>query len=129
MTLGELRRALVTIAVLLTVLYVFLGMISSVFLAGILGVVAGVYLIPLAHRPTHWIANQSVAAILSLALLLPVVAVVAYGYMELEQAVDYLVENRESVAAEFHHVTARRTREIGLRMPSAPRAHRCGAWC
>lgn len=52
-TLGELRRALVTVAVLLTVLYVFLGMISSVFLAGILGAVAGVYLIPLSDRLTR----------------------------------------------------------------------------
>jgi predicted PurR-regulated permease PerM len=107
-TLGELRRALVTVALLLTALYLFLGMVGSVFLAGILGVVIGIYLIPLSDWLADRLGSASLAALLSIGLLLlPVLAVVIYGYTELERALDYVTNNTDAVAGEVRAAVER----------------------
>ena len=107
-TLAELRRALITVALLLTVLYLFLGMVGSILIAGVLGVVVGIYLLPLSDRLDSRIGSGAVAAFASLGLvLLPIVVVVVYGYTELESAVDYLGNNAATVATEIQDAIQR----------------------
>lgn len=107
-TLPELRRTIVTAALLLTVLYLFLGMLGSVLLAIVLGVVVGIYLSPVSAWIGDQIGSHAVGAVSAIVLLLlPVSAVLVYGYVELGRAASYLAENAGQVAGEVHQALIR----------------------
>lgn len=107
-TLPELRRTIVTAALLLTVLYLFLGMLGSVLLAAVLGIVVGIYLGPVADWIGDRIKSHTAGAISALAiLLLPLAVVLVYGFIELERAASYLQENAGEVAREVFQALSR----------------------
>lgn len=107
-TLPELRRTMVTAALLLTVLYLFLGMLGSVLLAAVLGIVVGIYLSPVSAWIGDRIGFHTVGAVSALTLLLlPLAVVLVYGYVELERVASYLQENAGEVAMEVHQSLTR----------------------
>jgi predicted PurR-regulated permease PerM len=100
LTLPEVRRILITTLLGAIVLVLFLWMVRNVVIAAILGVIIGFYL-----RPLHlWLlkrsGNATISAILTLlALIVPVMVVLAYSYGELSDVVSYASKHQEEIVA------------------------------
>ena len=100
--LRAVRRSIVTTVLLLVVVVLFLAMVWRVLIAAFLGIVVGVYL-----RPVYcWLADRldrkAPAAILTIiGLLVPALAILIYGYLEVREAALYLSENAADVAAQI----------------------------
>jgi predicted PurR-regulated permease PerM len=101
-TVRDARRALLTGALFLVVLALFLAMVGRVLVAGVLGAIIAVYL-----RPVHcWIArrtgSEAFAAVCTLVLLIvPLLAALVYGYAEVYDAAEYLAAHTAEAAAEI----------------------------
>ncbi|WP_412063467.1 AI-2E family transporter [Rubrivirga sp. IMCC45206] len=108
LTLRSARRALITGALVVAVLVLFWVMVAQVLLAALLGAVVAIYL-----RPVYaWLAERTgrptLAAVLTQVLLfVPAVAVLAYGYLEVRGAAEYLQANAASVAGQIQDAVAR----------------------
>lgn len=99
-TVPEVRKALVTLALLVVIIGLFLYMVSDVIVAVIAGVVAGIYLIPL----QGWLAQRSgrpnASAIATIVLFtVPLLLLLAYSWLEISGAARYLEEHSTEVAA------------------------------
>jgi predicted PurR-regulated permease PerM len=100
LTLPEVRRILITTLLGAIVLVLFLWMVRNVVIAAILGLIIGFYL-----RPMHlWLVRRSgnvtLSAILTLlALIVPVMIVLAYSYGELSDVVSYASKHQEEIVA------------------------------
>ena len=100
LTLPEMRRMLVTTTLFAIVAALFLWMVRTVIIAAIIGIVMAVFL-----RPVYvWLRDRTrrpaLAAILTLTIIiLPVLAAIAYSYLEISAFVDYLNRNQEEVVA------------------------------
>jgi predicted PurR-regulated permease PerM len=98
----DVRRALVTGALFLVVLSLFLWMVHEMLVAGLLGGILAAYL-----RPVHrWIAErtgrEALAAVVTLVLLIvPALALLVYGYLEIRDAAEYLASHTAEVAAQI----------------------------
>jgi predicted PurR-regulated permease PerM len=98
LTLPEVRRILITALISFIVLALFLWMVKTVVIAAILGMIIGVYI-----RPLHlWIVgktnNSTLSAILTLmALIVPVLVVLAYSYGELADVVTYASAHQKEI--------------------------------
>ncbi|MEP6621368.1 MAG: AI-2E family transporter [bacterium] len=90
LTLPEVRRILITTLLGAVVLGLFLWMVKTVVIAAILGLIIGFYL-----RPPHlWLVKRTgsptASAILTLlAVIVPILGVLAYSYSELSDVVTY----------------------------------------
>ena len=106
-TTTAFRRGLVTAALLVLVVVLFWAMVAKVLLAALLGAVVAIYL-----RPVFaWLADKTgrptLAAVLTqLVLIVPAIALLAYGYVEVRGAATYLQENAASVAAQIQDAIA-----------------------
>lgn len=102
----DFRRATLTLIFFVIVLVLFLVMIHEMLVAAILGAVIGAYLLPL----FNWICNKTskaIAAIVTITLLIvPIVALLVYGYVEIWKAAKYLEEHAVGVAAQINEVLA-----------------------
>jgi predicted PurR-regulated permease PerM len=100
LTLPEVRRILITTLLGAIVLALFLWMVRTVVIAAILGLIIGFYI-----RPLHlWLVgrtgNRTLSAILTLlALIVPVLVVLAYSYSELSEVVAYASQHQEEIVA------------------------------
>lgn len=98
LTLPEVRRILITMLISAIVLALFLWMVKTVIIAAILGMIIGFYI-----RPLHlWIVgkthNPTLSAILTLmAVIVPVLLVLAYSYSELADVVTYASANQKEI--------------------------------
>lgn len=93
-TVPELRKALLTMAVLALVLALFVYMIHDVLVAVFAGVVAGIYLIPLDRRLQRTVSNPATSAIVTIILFtVPLLLILAYSWLEISAAATYLREN------------------------------------
>lgn len=102
LTLPEARRILVTTALFVIVLALFLWMVSTVIIAGILGVVIAFYARPLFTLIRRGVPHKGWAAILTLtAIILPVLGALAYSYFEISSVTEYLAKNQDTVAAQI----------------------------
>ena len=100
LSLPELRRILLTSLLAALVVALFLWMVREVLIAGILGVVISVYLRPLYVRLLGLTGSRPSAALLTLAaVILPVLAALAWSYAEILDVVQYLSANQAEVAA------------------------------
>jgi len=100
LTLPELRRIIVTTVLFVIVVTLFLRMVHSVIVPGILAIVIAVY-----TRPIYrWLRGRlggrtGAAAILTLlVIIVPVLGSLAYSYREVVQVVDYLATHQEEVS-------------------------------
>jgi predicted PurR-regulated permease PerM len=102
LTLPEARRILVTTALFVIVLALFLWMVSTVIIAGILGVVIAFYARPLFTFIRRGVPHKGWAAILTLtAIIIPVLGALAYSYFEISSVTEYLAKNQDIVAAQI----------------------------
>ena len=103
----SVRRGIVTAVLLTVVLVLFTVMVSRVLLAAFLGVVVGIYLRPVYCWLAERLDRKAPAAILTLLLLIvPALAALVYGYIEVRDAAVYLSENAASVAAQIQEAIA-----------------------
>lgn len=101
-TIPELRKALITTALLAAVTILFLYMIHEVLVALIAGVVLAIYLIPFQLWMEGRVKNQTAAAIILIILVtVPLVAILSYSWSEISQTAQYLNANRDEVAAQI----------------------------
>ena len=99
LSLPELRRILLTSLLAALVVAAFLWMVRDVLIAGILGVVISAYLRPLYLRLLGTTRQPARAALYTLAaVILPVIAALAYSYMEVLDVVQYLSAHQHEVA-------------------------------
>lgn len=102
LTLPELRRILLTTTLSVIVLALFLWMVRTVIIAAILGVVIAFYLRAPYLVLARTIGRQPPAAITTiLALIVPVLLLLAYSYIELSDVAEYVGENRAQIAAQI----------------------------
>ena len=102
LTLPEVRRILITTLLGAVVLALFLWMVKSVIIAAILGLIIGIYI-----RPLHlWLlartGKATLAAILTLlVVILPVLVVLAYSYSELADVLGYASQHQDDIVAKI----------------------------
>jgi predicted PurR-regulated permease PerM len=102
LSLPELRRILLTSLLAALVVGAFLWMVREVLIAGILGVVISAYLRPLYLRLLGFTKVPSRAALYTLAaVIIPIIAALAYSYMEVVGVVQYLSAHQAEVAAQI----------------------------
>ena len=102
LTLPELRRMLVTTTLFAIVLVLFLWMVRTVIIATILGVVVAVYLRPVYLRILKGIPSKTMSATITLLILIvPVVALLIYSYMEIADVATYVDAHRVEIAAKI----------------------------
>lgn len=95
----ELRKAVVTTAVLAIIAALFVYMVADVVVAIIAGVVLGAFLIPFHTWLTRWLRSRWLSAILAIAIvILPLVAVLVYAWVEIADAAAYLEAHSREVA-------------------------------
>jgi predicted PurR-regulated permease PerM len=100
LTIPEMRRLLVTTLLSSIVILLFLYMVRRVIVAGILGVIIAVYLRPLYLRLFRLTRRRAPAALLTIvAIIVPILAALAYSYAELSDLARYVDTNRESIVA------------------------------
>ncbi|HEX4936410.1 MAG TPA: AI-2E family transporter, partial [Gemmatimonadaceae bacterium] len=100
LTLPELRRILLTTMLSVVVLALFVWMVRSVIIAAILAVVIAYYLRPVHERIARHTRSAPLAAILTLLLLIvPVLGVLAYSYVELADVAGYVGTHQAEIAA------------------------------
>ena len=117
-TLPELRRMLITTALFAVVLALFLWMVRTVIIAGILGVVVAVYLRPVYARALAFVRRPAPAALVTLLVLgVPVVALLAYSYTEIASAATYVDAHSREIAtrtdAALHRIAFLRSANTG----------------
>ena len=94
------RRGLITALLLGIVVTLFSVMVARVLMAAFLGVVIAIYLRPVYCWIVERLRRPAPSAIVALLLLIvPVLAALTYGYLEVRNAALYLDENAASVAA------------------------------
>ena len=102
LTLPELRRMLLTTTLFVVVTVLFLWMVRTVIIAAILGVVVAVYLRPVYLRIFARLPNRSAAATVTLLLLIvPVVALLTYSYLEIADVAAYVDTHRQEISAKI----------------------------
>jgi predicted PurR-regulated permease PerM len=101
-TIPEVRKALLTGALLVGVLALFLYMIHQVMVALIVGVVLAVYLLPFHLWTERRLGNRTVTALLVIVVVIvPLVAITAYSWVEIAETAEFLSDNRDAVASEI----------------------------
>lgn len=99
-SIPELRKAVITTALLAAVTALFLYMVHEVLVAIIAGVVLAIYLIPLQLWAEGHMRSRTLTAIVVIAVvIIPLVVILTYSWTEISDTAEYLNENREEVAA------------------------------
>ena len=99
----ELRKAIITVALLTFILGLFLYMVHEVFVGVIAGILLGIYMLPFQHWLKDHLKNEQLTAILTIILVtVPVLAILVYSWNEISGAASYLNANRVSVAHEIN---------------------------
>ena len=106
--LPELRRLALTAGLGATVLGLFLWMVRSVIIAAVLAAVIATYLRPAYAATLRRVRRPNAAAILTLVLVIvPIAAALAYSYVEIVGAAQYLSTNDEAVARQIGRAVGR----------------------
>jgi len=108
LTLPEFRRIVVTSLLGAIVLGLFLWMVRTVIIAGILATVMAVYLRPLYDRIHARVRSSTIAALLTLALIVvPVLAVIGYSVAEIGEVAEYVSAHNDEIAQQVHDAVRR----------------------
>lgn len=99
-TVPELRKALLTFSVLLVALVGFFYMVRHVIVAVVAGIVVGAYLIPFRSWLAKRIRNTKLTAIISiLVVMVPMIAILTYSWIEISGAAAYLNAHDQEVVS------------------------------
>lgn len=102
LTLPEVRRILLTTSLGVIVLGLFVWMVSEVIIAAILGVVIAFYLRPVYEWFTGMIGSRALSAITTIVVVIvPVLALLVYAYVEFADVAAYVATNQRSIAAKI----------------------------
>jgi predicted PurR-regulated permease PerM len=102
LTVPEFRRMLVTTTLFLIVLVLFLWMVRTVIIATILGVIVAVYMRPVYKRMWSALGSSSLAATLAiLAIVLPVLGLLVYSYVEIKDVASYVSTHQQEIVAKI----------------------------
>jgi len=98
-SLPELRRMMITTTLFVIVLLLFIWMVRTVIIAAILAVVIAVYIRPLFLALRRRSGRDAPAALAALAIIiLPVLGLLVYSYMEIADRAIYIEANRDRIA-------------------------------
>ena len=101
-TVPEFRRMLITTTLFVVVLVLFLWMVRTVIIGTILGIVVGVYLRPIYRAILRRVHNATAAATLTIVLLiLPIIGLVIYSYVEIADVAAYVDAHSSEIAAQI----------------------------
>ncbi len=102
LTIPEMRRMLLTTILFVVVLMLFLWMVRTVIIGTILGIVVAVYLRPVYLRMKRWLRNPIAAATVTILLLvLPVIGLLIYSYLEIADVAAYVDAHSSEIAAKI----------------------------
>ncbi|NUQ21009.1 MAG: AI-2E family transporter [Gemmatimonadaceae bacterium] len=102
MTIPEMRRLLVTTLLSTIVVALFLYMVRSVIVAGVLGVIIGAYLRPFYAWIRQGVGSAAGAAVLTIvAVIVPVLAAIVYSYIEISQVAEYVSAHQPQIAGQI----------------------------
>ena len=108
LSLPEFRRIVVTSILSALVVLLFVWMVRGVLIAAILGVVIAAYLRPFYFWILGWARSRRLAALLTIvAVLLPVVATLAWSYYEIVGVAQYLEQHQHEVARRIDAAVSR----------------------
>lgn len=100
LTLPELRRAIITSVLFVLVLSMFLWMVRTVIIAGLVAVILATYLRPVRARLERTGLGTGVAAGLTMAMvIIPLLATILYSYLELRSAAAYVGSHQDVIVA------------------------------
>ena len=100
LTLPELRRILLTTTLGVVVLGLFVWMVSEVIIAAILGAVIGFYLRPVYFWLVRVTGNNALSAIATIVgVIVPILALLVYSYVEFSDVAAYVAANQRDIAA------------------------------
>jgi predicted PurR-regulated permease PerM len=100
LTLPELRRMMVTSMLFVIIVVLFLWMVRTVIIAGILGVIVASFLRPVHLRLVRRLGKPAAAATLTLLLVIvPAAALSVYSYAEVAEKADYIRAHQTEIAA------------------------------
>lgn len=100
LTLPEVRRILLTTTLGVIVLGLFVWMVREVIIAAILGVVIAFYLRPVYEAFTRTTGSKPLSAITTIVIVIvPVLALLVYAYLEFADVAEYVAANQRSIAA------------------------------
>lgn len=103
LTLPEFRRIVITSLLGAIVLGLFLWMVRTVIIAGILATVMAIYMRPLYDRIHARIRSSTTAALITLALIVvPVIAVMVYSISEIQEVAEYIAVHNDAIAQQIH---------------------------
>jgi predicted PurR-regulated permease PerM len=102
LTMPELRRMLITTTLFVIVTVLFLWMVRTVIIATILGIIVGVYMRPVYERLLPAIRSSTAAAAISiLIIVVPVLALLVYSYVEIKDVAEYLTAHQAEIVAKI----------------------------
>jgi predicted PurR-regulated permease PerM len=102
LTLPELRRIIITSILFVLVLGLFLWMVRTVLIAGLLALILAVYLRPVYRRLVDWTGGEPLAAFITIVVLVaPALATIVYSYIELRDAATYVGANRDAIIVQI----------------------------
>lgn len=98
LTLGEAKRILVYGAALLLAIVLFFMLVGKVLVALLLGIVAGVYLLPVQEWLEVHLKRRAGSALITIALIvIPLVVLTAYAWHELSAYSNRVFERRDEI--------------------------------
>lgn len=112
LTVGDAKRIIVYTAATLLALTLFVILVGKVFVALLLGAVAGAYLVPVQAWLEKRLRARAGSALISIMLIvIPLAALVGYGWHELSDYSKGVIERRDEVA---DRISASLARYLGV---------------
>ena len=103
LTLPEFRRMLVTTLLFIIVAVLFLWMVRTVIIATILGIIVAVYTRPMYLRLREPLRSDVAAATITLlTIVIPVVALLVYSYVEIKDVAAFVSANQNEIALKIN---------------------------
>ncbi len=98
LTLPEFRRIALTSLLFALVLFLFLWMVRTVIIAGILAIIVATYMRPFYKMILRLVRSPTGAALLTiLCVAIPLIAIIVYSYIELSGAAGYLAQHEADI--------------------------------
>ena len=107
LTLPEFRRMLVTTLLSIIVVVLFLWMVRTVIIATILGIIVAVYTRPVFLGLKSRVGRTAAATLTILMVVVPVLALLVYSYVELKDVAEYVATNQIEIARKIDEAIRR----------------------
>ena len=92
---------LITTTLFVIVLVLFLWMVRTVVIASILGVIVAVYARPIFDRLRPRIGSAAAATLTILSIVLPILALLLYSYVEIKDVAQYVSTHQDEIVAKI----------------------------